>query len=73
MTAPSAFSYVGQAQEKATVMRTERRYGPTGTPYAWLVKASALVNHFYFYCFDDDFGPYAEHPTMPRVGWCGAA
>jgi hypothetical protein len=50
--------YVGQAQEKATVMRTERRYGPTGTPYAWLVKASALVNHFYFYCFDDDFGPF---------------
>ncbi len=50
--------YVGQAQEKAIVMRTERRYGPTGTPYAWLVKASALVNHFYFYCFDDDFGPF---------------
>ena len=21
-------------------------------------KASALVNHFYFYCFDDDFGPF---------------
>ena len=22
------------------------------------MKASALVNHFYFYCFDDDFGPF---------------
>jgi hypothetical protein len=53
-----AVLYVGQAQEKATVLRTERRYGVTGAPYAWLVKASALVNHFYFYCFDDDFGPF---------------
>jgi hypothetical protein len=51
--------YVGRAQEKAAVMRTERRYHPrTGASYAWLVKASALVNHFYFYCFDDDFGPF---------------
>jgi hypothetical protein len=51
--------YVGRAQEKASVMRTERRYDPhTGASYAWLVKASALVNHFYFYCFDDDFGPF---------------
>ena len=51
--------YVGRAQEKASVMRTERRYDPrTGASYAWLVKASALVNHFYFYCFDAEFGPF---------------
>ena len=51
--------YVGRAQEKAAVMRTERRYDQrTGASYAWLVKASALVNHFYFYCFDDDFGAF---------------
>jgi hypothetical protein len=50
--------YVGRAQEKAAVMRTERRYDrTTGASYAWLVKATALVNHFYFYCFDSDFGP----------------
>jgi len=54
-----AVLYVGRAQEKASVMRTERRYDPrTGASYAWLVKASALINHFYFYCFDDDFGPF---------------
>jgi hypothetical protein len=54
-----AVLYVGRAQEKASVMRTERRYDRrTGASYAWLVKASALVNHFYFYCFDDDFGPF---------------
>jgi hypothetical protein len=51
--------YVGRAQEKAAVMRTERRYDhQTGASYAWLVKASALVNHFYFYCYDTDFGPF---------------
>jgi hypothetical protein len=51
--------YVGRAQEKAAVVRTERRYDRrTGASYAWLVKATALVNHFYFYCFDDDFGPF---------------
>jgi hypothetical protein len=51
--------YVGRAQEKASVVRTERRYDrTTGASYAWLVKASALVNHFYFYCFDTDFGPF---------------
>jgi hypothetical protein len=50
--------YVGRAQEKASVVRTERRYDArTGASYAWLVKATALVNHFYFYCFDTDFGP----------------
>ena len=48
--------YVGRAQEKASVVRTERRYDrTTGASYAWLVRATALVNHFY--CFDTDFGP----------------
>jgi hypothetical protein len=30
----------------------------TGASYAWLVRESVLVNHFYFYGFDDDFGPF---------------
>jgi hypothetical protein len=50
--------YVGQAQEKTLVWRTQRRYSADGSPYAWLVKASAMVNHFYFYCADADFGPF---------------
>jgi hypothetical protein len=51
--------YVGRAQEKATVWGTQRRRNPvTGASYAWLVRSSALVNHFYFYCVDDDFGPF---------------
>jgi hypothetical protein len=51
--------FVGKAQEKAVVFRTERRYHPnTGQSYAWLVRSSALVNHYYFDCQDHDFGPF---------------
>ena len=50
--------YAGRAQEKATVWRTQRRYHPDGSSYASLVKTSALVNFFYFYCVDADFGPF---------------
>jgi hypothetical protein len=51
--------YVGRAQERAAVWRTQRRYAADGSSYAWLVKTSgALVNYFYFYCVDADFGPF---------------
>jgi hypothetical protein len=40
--------YVGRGQEKAVVWSTQKRYRPDGTTYAWLVKTSAMVNHFYF-------------------------
>jgi len=51
--------FVGKAQEKTPVIRTERRRNPkTGQPYPWLVKGTAMVNHFYFYAVDRDFGPF---------------
>ncbi|MGH3798935.1 MAG: hypothetical protein ACRDTD_02165 [Pseudonocardiaceae bacterium] len=51
--------FVGRAQEKAGVWRTQRRYNPvTGGSYAWLVRSSAFINFFYFYCVDADFGPF---------------
>ena len=51
--------YVGRAQEKARVVRTERRRNPsTGMSYPWVVDSSAMVNHYYFYCVDADFGPF---------------
>src|SRR5260370_41064185 len=51
--------YVGRAQEKAGVWRTQRRHNPvTGGSYARLVKPSALINHFYVCCVDTDFGPF---------------
>jgi hypothetical protein len=51
--------FVGRAQEKTLAYRTEKRRNPaTGTSYPWLVRRSAMVNHFYFYAVDDDFGPF---------------
>jgi len=51
--------YVGKAQEKARVMRTERRRSNrTGGTYPWIVETTAMVNHYYFYCVDEDFGPF---------------
>jgi hypothetical protein len=50
--------FVGRAQEKALVWRTLRRYSRDGSSYAWLVRSSAFVNYFYFYCVDKDFGPF---------------
>ena len=51
--------FVGWAQEKTSVFRTQKRRNPvTGKTYPWLVADTAMVNHFYFYGFDDDFGPF---------------
>ena len=51
--------FVGKAQEKTTTFRTEKRKNPeTGRPYPWIVPATALVNHYYFYGVDRDFGPF---------------
>lgn len=51
--------YVGRAQEKARIMRTERRRcSRIGATYPWIVESTAMVNHYYFYCVDEDFGPF---------------
>ncbi len=58
-TAPEGVLFVGKAQEKATVFRTEKRRNPqTGQPYPWLVRSTAMVNQYYFYAVDRDFGPF---------------
>jgi hypothetical protein len=50
---------VGKAQEKAHVWRTESRRNPeTGARYPWIVWSTAMVNHYYFYGVDTDFGPF---------------
>ena len=50
---------IGKAQEKTRVFRTEKRRNPqTGQPYPWIVRSTALVNQYYFYCVDRDFGPF---------------
>ena len=51
--------FVGKAQEKTPVFRTEKRRNPdTGQTYPWIVRTTAMVNHFSFYGTDDDFGPF---------------
>src|SRR5258705_9192045 len=51
--------FVGKAQEKAPVFRTEKRRSPmTGRPYPWIVRSTAMVNHYYIYAVDRDFGPF---------------
>jgi hypothetical protein len=50
--------FLGKAQEKATVFRTEKRTNAAGKKYAWIVKSATPVNQFYFYCIDEDFGPF---------------
>src|SRR5436309_1220877 len=50
---------VGKAEEKVKTFRTQGRRDPyTGASYPWLVKTTAMVNQYYFYGIDDDFGPF---------------
>ena len=56
-TATEGVLYIGKAQEKARVLRTERRVDPVHGPYPWLVSSTAMVNHYYVYLVDADFGP----------------
>jgi hypothetical protein len=50
--------FIGRAQEKTAVFRTEKRRDREGKSYPWIVKTTAMVNHWYFYGYDDDFGPF---------------
>jgi hypothetical protein len=50
--------FIGKAQEKTPLLRTTKRRNPeTGRSYAWLVRSTGMVNHYYFYILDRDFGP----------------
>ena len=50
--------FVGKAQEKARVPRTERsRNANSDSTYPWLMSSTAFVNYYYFYVVDEDFGP----------------
>ena len=50
--------FIGKAQEKSRVFRTERRRSPHGPTYPWIVPSSAMVNQWYIYILDRDFGPF---------------
>ena len=65
--------FIGRAQEKTTVFRTEKRRNSEGRTYPWIVKSTGMVNHYYFYCVDEDFGPlfikFCSYFTGPRSAW----
>jgi len=51
--------FLGKAQEKTPVCRTERRRSLDGkSTYPWIVKSTAMINQYYWYIFDEDFGPF---------------
>jgi len=50
--------FIGRAQEKNTVFRTEKRRTPDGRAYPWIVRATSVVNQFYVHCVDADFGAF---------------
>jgi hypothetical protein len=56
---PEGVLFIGRAQEKTPVFRTEKRRNPTtGATYPWIVRTTAMVNQFYVYGLDEDFGPF---------------
>src|SRR4051795_3480124 len=50
--------FIGRAQEKTSLFRTERRRNAEGKAYPWIVRSTGVVNHFYVYAVDADFGPF---------------
>jgi len=50
--------FIGRAQEKTALFRTEKRRDAEGRSYPWIVKTTGFVNHFYVYAVDADFGPF---------------
>ncbi len=50
--------FIGKAQEKTRVFRTERRRNQHGVAYPWITRSTAMVNQWYIYIRDCDFGPF---------------
>ena len=48
-TARQGVVFIGRAQEKTTLFRTEKRRHPDGVSYPWIVKSTGVVNQFYFW------------------------
>jgi hypothetical protein len=55
---PEGVLFVGVAQEKVRVPRTTRKACLGGGTIPWIIYSTAMVNVYYFYCRDQDFGPF---------------
>ena len=66
--------FIGRARGKTNLFRTEKRRNGDGRSYPWIVRSTGLVNHFYFYCLDADFGPFSSSsaPTSPIPPSCAS-
>jgi len=53
---PEGVLFIGKAQEKVRTFRTQGRRNARGETYPWIVESRAMVNQYYFYGVDDDFG-----------------
>ena len=69
-TGRSGVAAIGIAQEYASVFTGTQREGSTGAPWFAFHKADRRVTCYYFYLWDDDFGPgfikicaYFPYPT----------
>ena len=56
-TADEGVLFIGKAQEKASVFRTEKRRDAQGLTSPWIIRSTAMPNHYYVYIVDRDFGP----------------
>src|SRR5215207_9434447 len=57
-TAEEGVLFIGRAQEKTSLFRTERRRDAHGDYYPWIVRTTGVVNQFYVYAVDTEFGPF---------------
>jgi hypothetical protein len=68
--------FLGKAQEKASVFRTEKRRDTQRKTYPWSIRSTAMPNHDYVRILDKDFGPlfikfcsYFPYPAKIRLNW----
>ena len=77
-TGRSGVAAIGVAQEYANVFTGTQRDAPNGIPWFSFAKADRRVTCYYFYLWDDDFGPAfikicAYFPYPPRSGSTGTS
>ena len=65
-TGRSGVAAVGVSQEFQRVWAACQRDTRTAAPQYTFAKADRRVTCYYFYLWDEDFGPYADRPVMPH-------
>jgi hypothetical protein len=64
--------FIGRAQEKTKLFRTERRRDAIGDSYPWIVPSTGLINHFYLLAWtpiSDGFAAVADPAALQAI--CG--